>query len=74
MTGISISLSATTLIFSSPGTFIAATSRKAGIRIVTRSNYKGTASVLYHNNRDGTFTDVSQKAGVANPEDKALEL
>jgi enediyne biosynthesis protein E4 len=34
--------------------------------------YKGTASALYHNNRDGTFTDVSQNAGVANPEGKAL--
>jgi len=34
--------------------------------------YKGSASVLYHNNRDGSFTDVSRKAGVANPEGKAL--
>jgi enediyne biosynthesis protein E4 len=25
------------------------------------------SSALYHNNHDGTFTDVSQKAGVANP-------
>jgi len=25
------------------------------------------SSVLYHNNRDGTFTDVTEKAGVANP-------
>lgn len=24
-------------------------------------------SALYHNNKDGTFTDVSEKAGVANP-------
>lgn len=27
--------------------------------------YHGTTSVLYHNNGDGTFTDVSQKAGIA---------
>jgi hypothetical protein len=25
----------------------------------------GTANALYHNNRDGTFTDVTQRAGVA---------
>jgi hypothetical protein len=25
------------------------------------------SSALYHNNRDGTFTDVTEKAGVANP-------
>jgi hypothetical protein len=34
--------------------------------------YKGTASVLYHNNRDGSFTDVSHKTGVVYPEGKAL--
>jgi hypothetical protein len=27
--------------------------------------YKGVTSVLYHNNGDGTFTDVSEKAGIA---------
>jgi hypothetical protein len=27
--------------------------------------YKGTTSVLYHNNGDGTFTDVSEKSGIA---------
>ncbi len=27
--------------------------------------YPAQASVLYHNNRDGTFTDVTEKAGVA---------
>jgi enediyne biosynthesis protein E4 len=35
-------------------------------------NYKGVANILYRNNGDGTFTDVSQKAGVANPEGKSL--
>jgi enediyne biosynthesis protein E4 len=34
--------------------------------------YRGTASVLYHNNRDGTFTDVTQRAGVGSATGKAL--
>ena len=29
---------------------------------------KGSPDNLYHNNRDGTFTDVSQKSGVGDPE------
>lgn len=29
---------------------------------------KGSPDNLYHNNRDGTFTDVSKKAGVSDPE------
>jgi enediyne biosynthesis protein E4 len=29
---------------------------------------KGSPDSLYHNNRDGTFTDVSEKSGVADPE------
>ncbi len=29
---------------------------------------KGSPDSLYHNNRDGTFTDVSQKAGVSDPD------
>src|SRR5262249_10354051 len=29
-------------------------------------------NLLYHNNGDGTFTEVSQKAGVANPNGKSL--
>lgn len=28
---------------------------------------KGAGDVLYHNNRDGTFTDVSKEAGVSDP-------
>ena len=28
-------------------------------------NYKGASSVLFHNNGDGTFTDVSAKSGIA---------
>lgn len=29
-------------------------------------NYQGTPNQLFHNNGDGTFTDVSQKSGIAN--------
>ncbi|HVI77788.1 MAG TPA: VCBS repeat-containing protein, partial [Candidatus Acidoferrum sp.] len=35
-------------------------------------NYDGMTNILYHNNGDGTFTDVSEKAGVANPHGKGL--
>jgi enediyne biosynthesis protein E4 len=35
-------------------------------------NYDGMTNILYHNNGDGTFTDVSEKAGVANPRGKGL--
>jgi enediyne biosynthesis protein E4 len=35
-------------------------------------NYDGVTDILYHNNGDGTFTDVSAKAGVANPKGKGL--
>jgi hypothetical protein len=34
----------------------------------------GEANVLYHNNGDGTFTDVTAKAGLVNPELKSLGL
>ncbi len=34
--------------------------------------YGGTTSVLYHNNRDGTFTDVTKRAGMAISNGKAL--
>ncbi len=34
--------------------------------------YGGTTSVLYHNNRDGTFTDVSRRAHIAAAAGKAL--
>ncbi len=34
--------------------------------------FDGTPSLLYHNNGDGTFTEVSKKAGVANPAGKGL--
>ena len=35
-------------------------------------NYKGQKTKLYHNNHDGTFTDVSDKSGVAKPESKGM--
>jgi len=35
-------------------------------------NFKGSSSRLFHNNRDGTFTDVSEKARIANPRGKGL--
>jgi enediyne biosynthesis protein E4 len=35
-------------------------------------NYDGVTNILYHNNGDGTFSDVSVKAGVANPKGKGL--
>ena len=34
--------------------------------------FDGTADRLFHNNGDGTFTDVSKKAGIANPAGKGL--
>jgi enediyne biosynthesis protein E4 len=35
-------------------------------------NYDGVADILYHNNGDGTFTDISARAGIANPNGKGL--
>lgn len=37
-------------------------------------NYDGIANVLYRNRGDGTFADVSQAAGIANPAGKGLGL
>lgn len=34
--------------------------------------YNGVPDLLYRNNGDGTFTDVSEQAGIANPEGKGL--
>jgi len=36
------------------------------------ANFKGSSARLFHNNRDGTFTDVSEKAKIANPKGKGL--
>jgi hypothetical protein len=35
-------------------------------------NYKGQKTKLYHNNHDGSFTDVSDKSGVGLPESKGM--
>jgi enediyne biosynthesis protein E4 len=38
----------------------------------TPKNYKGQRIKLYHNNHDGTFTDVSDSSGVGKPEAKGM--
>jgi len=38
------------------------------------NNYKGEKTRLYHNNHDGTFTDVSDKSGVGLPESKGMGM
>jgi hypothetical protein len=35
-------------------------------------SYNGVSCALYHNNGDGTFTDVTKKAGVSNPGGRAM--
>ncbi len=36
------------------------------------SSYPPLANALFHNNGDGTFTDVAERAGVANPNGRSL--
>ncbi len=38
----------------------------------TPASYRGQHTRLYHNNHDGTFTDVSTKSGVGAPESKGM--
>jgi enediyne biosynthesis protein E4 len=38
------------------------------------NNYRGQKTKLYHNNHDGTFTDVSEKSGVGLPESKGMSM
>jgi hypothetical protein len=40
----------------------------------TPANYHGQHITLYHNNHDGTFTDVSEKSGIAAPEAKGMGI
>jgi hypothetical protein len=47
--------------------------RKPGYRAYCHpDNFKGVTNILFRNNGDGTFTDVSERAGVANASGKAL--
>jgi hypothetical protein len=47
--------------------------RKPGYRAYCNpNNYKGQKTRLYHNNHDGTFTDVSDKSGVGFAESKGM--
>ena len=47
--------------------------RTPGYRSYCNPNdYKGQKTKLYHNNHDGTFTDVSDKSGVGIPESKGM--
>ena len=49
--------------------------KKPGYRAYCHpDNYDGLANVLYHNNGDGTFTDVSSKAGIADAKGKGLGI
>jgi enediyne biosynthesis protein E4 len=47
--------------------------KKPGYRAYCHpDNYDGIANILYHNDGGGTFTDVSSKAGIADPHGKGL--
>jgi hypothetical protein len=47
--------------------------RKPGYRAYCHpDNYDGISNILYHNNGDGTFTDVSEKAGITKAIGKGL--
>jgi enediyne biosynthesis protein E4 len=49
--------------------------RKPGYRSYCNpNNYRGQKTKLYHNNHDGTFTDISDKSGVGLPESKGMGL
>ncbi len=49
--------------------------RREGYRAYCHpDNYKGDHIALFHNNHDGTFTDVSKSSGVGIPESKAMGI
>lgn len=49
--------------------------RKPGYRSYCNpNNYRGQKTKLYHNNHDGTFSDVSEKSGVGIPESKGMSM
>lgn len=52
-----------------------ATSQEYGTNVpftLNPSSFDPVPNRLYHNNRDGTFTDVARKLGVANPDGRSL--
>lgn len=49
--------------------------RKEGFRMYCLPTlFDGTSDRLFHNNGDGTFSDVSRQAGIANPAGKGLGI
>ncbi len=49
--------------------------KKPGYRAYCHpDNYEGVSNILYHNNGDGTFTDVSSKSGMSGTTGKGLGL
>jgi hypothetical protein len=47
--------------------------QKPGFRAYCHpDNYQGITNLLFRNNGDGTFSDLSKEAGIANPEGKGL--
>jgi hypothetical protein len=47
--------------------------KKPGYRAYCHpDNFAGVTNILYHNNGNGTFTDASARAGIANPNGKGL--
>jgi enediyne biosynthesis protein E4 len=47
--------------------------KKPGYRAYCHpDNYEGTTDLLFHNNGDGTFSDVSARAGISKPAGKGL--
>ena len=56
-----------------PKTNIWCGERRPGYRSYCNpGNYKGQKTKLYHNNHNGTFTDVSDASGVGKPESKGM--
>jgi enediyne biosynthesis protein E4 len=49
--------------------------RKPGYRSYCNpNNYRGQRTKLYHNNHDGTFSDISDKSGIGTPESKGMSM
>jgi hypothetical protein len=58
-----------------PNTNLWCGERKPGYRSYCNpNNYHGQKTKLYHNNHDGTFTDVSDKSGIGAPESKGMSM